>query len=64
MEKAADIRNESKAADLAIEHVAPKLEQAQIAAAEEHNLSVWEALTQNKTVVFWCIFFSFSAVGW
>lgn len=64
MEKTTDIRNESKAAGLAVEHVAPKIEQAQLAAEEEHNLSVWGALTHNKTVVFWCVFFAFSAIGW
>lgn len=53
-----------KTSDTTIERVPPKLEQAQLAAEEEHNLSVWRALTENKRVVFWCIFFAFSAVGW
>lgn len=64
MEKDGDIQDQSKAADAAIENVAPKVEQARLAAAEEHQLSVWEALTKNKVVVFWCVFFAFGAVGW
>ncbi|KAK7899976.1 hypothetical protein LTR67_003722 [Exophiala xenobiotica] len=64
MEKAVDVRGGSKATDSAIEDVAPKVEQARVAAEEEHQLSVWSALTTNKTVVFWCVFFAFSAVGW
>ena len=63
MEKA-PINDDGKAADSIIEHVAPKVEQARIAADEEHNLSVWEAITQNKVVVFWCVFFAFSGVAW
>jgi hypothetical protein len=64
MEKAVDVRGGSKATNSAIEDVAPKVEQARVAAEEEHQLSVWSALTTNKTVVFWCVFFAFSAVGW
>lgn len=64
MEKPADLHHENKAIGSVIEDVPPKLEQAQLATEEEHNLSVWGALTQNKNVVFWCIFFAFSAVGW
>ncbi len=64
MEKMFDLHGGSKAAESAIETVAPKVEQARVAAEEEHQLSVWSALTTNKTVVFWCIFFAFSAVGW
>lgn len=64
MEKVVDLHDGGKAADSAIENVAPKVEQARVAAEEEHQLSVWSALTTNKTVVFWCVFFAFSAVGW
>ncbi|KAK5057779.1 hypothetical protein LTR84_011780 [Exophiala bonariae] len=64
MEKPVDHHSENKAISSVIDDVPPKIEQAQIAAAEEHNLSVWGALTQNKKVVFWCIFFAFSAIGW
>lgn len=59
-----EILDDNKAADSTIENVPPKLEQARAAAEEEHRLSVWEALSKNKTVVFWCVFFAFSAVGW
>ena len=41
-----------------------KVDEAQIAAAEEHSLSVKDALLNNKLVVFWCIFFGFSSIGW
>lgn len=64
MEKPIDLQHENKAVGSVIEDVPPKIEQAQIAAEEEHNLSVWGALTRNKKVVFWCIFFAFSAIGW
>jgi hypothetical protein len=64
MAKAVDVHGGSKAADHAIENVAPKVEQARVAAEEEHQLSVWSALTTNKTVVFRCVFFAFSVVGW
>lgn len=47
-----------------VEDLAPKVEQARVAAEEEHQLSVWDALTKNKVVVFWCVFFAFSAIGW
>lgn len=63
MEKVA-IENEDKAVNANIEDVAPKLEQAILAAEEEHNLTAWQAISQNKLVVFWCVFFAFSAVGW
>ena len=64
MEKAADIHDENKAAHSIVERVAPKIEQARVATEEEHNLSVWDAISKNKDVVFWCVFFAFSAVGW
>jgi len=64
MEKPVGLQHENKAIGSVMEDVPPKIEQAQIAAEEEHNLSVWGALTQNKRVVFWCIFFAFSAIGW
>ena len=59
-----EIYDESKGADSTVEHVAPKLEQARIATEEEHNLGVWQAISENKSVVFWCVFFAFSAIGW
>jgi len=64
MEKATDIHDESKAADLTVERASPKVDQARVATEEEHNLSVWDAISKNKSVVFWCVFFAFSCVGW
>jgi hypothetical protein len=58
------INDENKAADSIIEHVGPKVEQARLAAEEEHSLSVWEAISKNRKVVFWCVFFAFSGVAW
>ncbi len=58
------MNDDGKAADSIIEHVAPKAEQARIAAEEEHNLSAWDAIRQNKLIVFWCVFFAFSGVAW
>jgi hypothetical protein len=63
MEKVA-LNHDGKPVDTIIEDVGPKVEQARIAADEEHNLSVRDALSQNKLVVFWCVFFAFSCVGW
>lgn len=37
---------------------------AEIAAIEEHKQSVRQVLEKNPRVVFWCLFFAFSAVGW
>ncbi|KIV96703.1 hypothetical protein PV10_00532 [Exophiala mesophila] len=64
MEVTHDDNYDDKLTDTTVKHVPPKLEQARLAAEEEHNLSVWRALTENKRVVFWCIFFAFSAIGW
>ena len=64
MEVTHDDDYDDKITDTTVKHVPPKLEQARLAAEEEHNLSVWRALTENKRVVFWCIFFAFSAIGW
>jgi hypothetical protein len=63
MEKIA-LDHDGKPDDTVIEDVGPKVEQARIAAEEEHNLSVRDALSQNKLVVFWCIYFAFSGVAW
>lgn len=63
MEKST-IHDDPKAADSNIEHVTPKIEHARIAADEEHRLAVWEAISKNKLVVLWCVFFAFSGVAW
>ncbi|KIW75231.1 hypothetical protein Z517_12005 [Fonsecaea pedrosoi CBS 271.37] len=59
-----DDHHDGKAIDSIVEHVPPKVEQARAAAEEEHNLSAWEALSKHRTVVFWCVFFAFSCIGW
>jgi hypothetical protein len=37
---------------------------AAVAAAEEHSLSLQYVLRHNKRIVWWCFFFSLSAIGW
>ena len=37
---------------------------AEVAATEERRQSVWQAIRKEPCVVFWCLFFAFSAVGW
>ena len=63
MEKV-NFNDDSKTADSIVEHVPPKIDQARIAADEEHNLSVWDAISKNRLVVIWCVFFAFSGVAW
>lgn len=41
-----------------------KRDEAAIAIAEEHSLSIGHVLRHNKRIVWWCFFFSMSAVGW
>jgi hypothetical protein len=41
-----------------------KRDEAAIAVAEEHRLSVMDVLLHDKRIVFWCFFFSMSAIGW
>ena len=55
--------DEAKAMDTAIEDIGLKTEQARAAAAEEHNLTAWQAVARNKRLVSWCVFFAFSAIG-
>lgn len=47
-----------------IEHVSLKADSIAIATAEEHNLSMKDALLNNKRIVWWCFFFAMSAIGW
>jgi len=49
---------EEKLEDVTSDH------QAEVATAEEHKQSVWEVVRKDPRVVFWCLFFAFSAVGW
>lgn len=46
------------------DEVLTKRDEAAIGVAEEHGLSIGDVLRNNKRIVFWCIFFSMSAVGW
>lgn len=41
-----------------------KTDEAAIAIAEEHRLSVKDVLLNDKRIVWWCFFFSMSAIGW
>lgn len=41
-----------------------KRDEAAIAIAEEHSLSIRDVIRHNKRIVWWCFFFSMSAVGW
>ena len=50
--------------DETVEDVELKTELVREAAAEEHSLSAWQAIASHKRIVFWCIFFAFSGVGW
>jgi hypothetical protein len=47
-----------------IEDVSLKRDGAAIAAAEEHSLSMKDALLNNKRILWWCFFFAMSAIGW
>jgi hypothetical protein len=47
-----------------IEDVSLKRDEAAIAAAEEHSLSMKDALLNNKRILWWCFFFAMSAIGW
>jgi len=37
---------------------------ARVATNEERRQSVWHTVKKDPRVVFWCLFFAFSAVGW
>lgn len=41
-----------------------KADEAAIGFAEEHKMSMRDVLRHNKIIVWWCFFFSFSAIGW
>lgn len=41
-----------------------KSDEAAIAIAEEHSLSVKDVLINDKRIVWWCFFFAMSAIGW
>jgi hypothetical protein len=48
----------------AVEDASLKRDEAAIAAAEEHNLSMRDVLLNNKRILWWCFFFAMSAIGW
>jgi hypothetical protein len=55
----------SKPVDHAIiEDVSLKRDEAAIATAEEHSLSMKDALLNNKRILWWCFFYAMSAIGW
>ena len=57
--------SDSKPVDQAtIEDVSFKRDEAAIASAEEHSLSMKDALLNNKRILWWCFFFAMSAIGW
>ena len=47
-----------------VEDVSLKRDKAAIAAAEEHGLSLKDALLNNKRILWWCLLFAMSAIGW
>ena len=56
---------DSKPVDHAIiEDVSLKRDEAAIASAEEHSLSMKDALLNNRRILWWCFFFAMSAIGW
>jgi hypothetical protein len=57
--------SDSKPLDHAtIEDVSLKRDNAAIANAEEHSLSMKDALLNNRRILWWCFFFAMSAIGW
>ena len=46
------------------EEALTKRDDAAIGVAQQHNLTIRDVLRNHKRIVFWCIFFSMSAVGW
>jgi hypothetical protein len=60
-----EIKAESNVADMTIhDEDLSKRDEAAIAVAEEHRLSVRDVLRNDKRIVWWCFFFAMSAVGW
>lgn len=56
---------ESKVNDVAVhDEGLSKRDEATIGVAEEHSLSIWHVVRHNKRIVWWCFFFSMSAIGW
>ena len=60
-----ETKTESKVEDITIhDEVLAKGDEAALAVAEEHRLSVKDVLRHDKRIVWWCFFFAMSAVGW
>ncbi len=41
-----------------------KADEAAVAAAAEHTLTLSDVLRHHRRIVYWCLFFSMSAIGW
>ena len=41
-----------------------KRDEAALGVAEERRLSVWHVVRHHTRIVWWCFFFSMSAIGW
>jgi hypothetical protein len=59
-----EIKPEPSVGDMTVHEVLSKRDQAAIAVAEEHRLSMQDMLRNDKRIVWWCFFFAMSAVGW
>lgn len=67
IEMAARNEFESKGAEVDIDEKVEDVTtviDATLAAEKEHNEGVWHVMRNSPLVVFWCLFFAFSAVGW
>jgi hypothetical protein len=60
-----EIKTEANVEDLTIhDEGLSKRDEAAIAVAEEHGLSMSDVLRNDKRIVWWCFFFAMSAIGW
>ena len=60
-----EVKPEPSVGDMTVhDEVFSKRDQAAIAVAEEHRLSMQDVLRNDKRIVWWCFFFTMSAVGW
>lgn len=60
-----NIKAESKVEDVNVhDEGMSKRDEATIGVAEEHSLSISQVFRYNKRIVWWCFFFSMSAIGW
>lgn len=60
-----EIKTESNVEDVTVhDEGLTKRDEAAIAVAEEHRTSMGDVLRNDRRIVWWCFFFSMSAVGW